>query len=150
MIIAVLAAVAITGCGGSGAGSSLSGFKTGFASDKASFHQLGLDLQHAIATAQTKSDSALADEIGRLAARARAQAHSLADLSPPARFQPRVRQLQQAFMAVGADLSRISTAARRHDGASARSATLALIQDASRVKSGDTAISADLHLPTSG
>lgn len=142
---AVLLAAILVGCGGS-SGPSLSAFKSGFAAEKKSFHSLGLDLQRAITTAQNKTDAQLAAEIGALATRARRQAGSLGRLNPPSRYRRNLKRLEAGFNAVAGDLQQIAGAATRHDATIARSATLALIQDASRVKAGDAAISAGLHL----
>jgi hypothetical protein len=145
-ITAVVLAAALAGCGGSSA-PSLSAFKSGFAADKTSFHSLGVDLQRAIATAQNKTDTQLAGEIGALANRAKQQAASLSKLNPPSRYKADLHKLTSGFSAVAADLRQIATAATKHDAATARAATLSLIRDAATVKSGDTAISGGLHLP---
>lgn len=145
-VAAVLLAATVAGCGGS-SGPSLSAFKSGFAAQKRSFHSLGLDLQQAIATAQNKTDAQLASEIGALATRARQQAGALGRLNPPSQYRTNLRRLQAGFTAVAGDLQQIATAATKHDATTARSATLALIQDAGKVKAGDTAISAGLRLP---
>ena len=144
--VVVLLAAVLAGCGGNSA-PSLSAFKSGFAANKKSFHSLGLDLQKAIATAQSKTDTQLAAEIGALATRARQQATSLGKLNPPSRYKADLAKLTAGFKAVAADLGQIATAATRHDAATARTATLSLIRDAATVKSGDTGISAGLHLP---
>ena len=149
MIVLILLAAALAGCGGANK-PSLAAFKSGFAANKQSFHSLGLDLQQAIATAQSKTDSQLATEIGALATRAKAQATALSKLNPPSRFRADLHTLESGFNAVAGDLRQIATAATKHDATTARSATEALIQDASKVKTGDTAISAGLHLPTTG
>jgi hypothetical protein len=149
MIVLILLAAALAGCGGANK-PSLAAFKSGFAANKQSFYSLGLDLQQAIATAQSKTDSQLAAEIGTLATRAKAQATALGRLNPPSRFQADLRALESGFNAVAGDLRQIATAATKHDATAARSATEALIQDASKVKTGDTAISAGLNRPTTG
>lgn len=149
LIAGALLSGALGGCGGASA-PSLSAFRTGFATQKQSFHRLGLDLQQAIATAQNKSDAQLASEIGALAQRAKAQASSLAQLNPPGPFKANLHQLEAGFNAVSADLSQIATAATKHDRTGAQSATVALIRDASSVKTADTAISSRLSAPAKG
>jgi hypothetical protein len=146
ILTSILLAVVLAGCGGSD-GPSLSAFRSGFAANKKSFHSLGVDLQRAIATAQNKTDTQLAAEIGALSARAKQQANSLARLNPPRRYKSDLQKLETGFNSVAADLSQIAAAATKHDATTARSATLALIRDASTVKAGDTAITAGLHLP---
>ena len=145
-VAAVLLAAILAGCGGS-SGPSLSAFKSGFRAEKKAFHSLGVDLQQAIATAQNKTDAQLATEIGALATRARQQASSLGRLNPPSRYRTSLKRLEAGFNAVAGDLQQIAAAATQHNASAARSATLALIQDAGKVKAGDTAISAGLHLP---
>jgi hypothetical protein len=144
--IALLAlGLAPAGCGSSAP--SLKAFKSGFTTNKASFRLLGLDLQRAIGTAQTKTNAQLATELSALAKRADAQASALAKLNPPSRYQSDLRKLESAFRAVGADLSRMTTAATQRDAAGARAGTEALLQDAAKVKTSDDAISSGLHLP---
>jgi hypothetical protein len=148
IVTALLLAALLAGCGNSAP--SLGAFKSGFSANKKSFHTLGVDLQQAIATAQHKTDAQLATEIGALATRARQQAASLGKLNPPSRYKRDLNKLVTGFKGVSSDLSRIATAATRHDNTAARSATVALVHDASSVKTADTAISAGLHLPTTG
>jgi hypothetical protein len=147
--IAMLLAASLAGCGG-GSAPSLSAFKSGFAANKKSFHSLGVDLQHAIATAQSKTDAQLATEIGALATRAKQQADSLSKLNPPSHYKAALTKLEAGFNSVAADLKQIATAATKHSAATARTATLALIHDASTVKAGDTAISNGLRLSRGG
>jgi hypothetical protein len=149
LIIAVLLSIALTACGGSAA-PSLSAFKAGFAGQRKTFRTLGVDLQQAIATAQNKTDAQLAKEIAALAVRAKNKASSLATLNPPSRYKTALHTLEVGFNAIAADLRQITAAATKHDAATARSATLALIKDASTVKAGDTAITSGLHLSANG
>ncbi len=139
-------AVAVAGCGGS-SGPSLSTFKSGFATDKKTFRQLGLDLQKAIVGAQGKTDAQLAAEIGALSTRARAQAASLAKLEPPSKYKADLQNLVAGFGSVATDLSQIAHAAGQHNNAAAREATQTLLKDASKIKTSDDAITAGLHLP---
>ena len=46
------------------------------------------------------------------------------------------------------DLKQISQAAANHDTATAKTATKQLIQDATKVKTADTALTSGLRLPT--
>ncbi|MGI8505595.1 MAG: hypothetical protein ACR2MK_02115 [Solirubrobacteraceae bacterium] len=143
---ATLLTVAIAGCGASNA-PSLSAFKTGFASDKAQFRKLGLDLQREIVGAKAKTDAQLATDLGALSVRAKQQAAQLSKLDPPAKYKAELQKLVSGFNAVGADLKQISVAATRHDGPTARTATGALGADAAKVKASDDAITAGLGLP---
>jgi hypothetical protein len=145
-LTATMLVIALAGCGSSSA-PSLSAFKSGFSANKATFRRLGLDLQKAIATAQSKTDAQLATDIGALSGRAKRQAASLAKLNPPSRFRADLHKLVAGFDAVAGDLRRISVAAAKRDAVSARAATVALLSDAARVKAGDSAISSGLHLP---
>ncbi len=146
LLAVALLASSLAGCGGSSA-PSLSVFRTGFSTQKQSFHKLGVDLQQAIATAQTKSDAQLATEISALARRARQQASSLGRLNPPNRFKADLQMLEGGFSAISTDLTQIAGAATKHDRTAAQSATLALIRDAGTVRTGDTAISSGLSAP---
>jgi hypothetical protein len=143
---AITLALAVAGCGGSSA-PSLSAFKAGFKTDKATFRQLGLDLQKAITGAQAKTDAQLATEISALASRASAQASAIAKLNPPAKYKADAHQLAAGFRAVSADLSAIAHAAVKHDAATAKSATVTLLHDAAKVKTSDDAITKGLGLP---
>lgn len=143
---ATLLTIAIAGCGGSNA-PSLSAFKTGFASDKVQFRKLGLDLQREIIGAKAKSDAQLATDLDALSARAKQQAAQLSKLDPPAKYKADLQKLVSGFDAVGAALKRISVAATTHDGATARTATGALVADAAKVKASDDAITSGLGLP---
>jgi hypothetical protein len=142
---AITLALAVAGCGGSSA-PSLSAFKAGFKTDKATFRQLGLDLQKAITGAQAKTDAQLATEISGLASRASAQASAIAKLNPPAKYKADAHQLAAGFRAVSADLSAIAHAAVKHDAATAKSATVTLLHDAAKVKTSDDAITKGLGL----
>ncbi|MGI9183411.1 MAG: hypothetical protein ACR2GZ_00380 [Solirubrobacteraceae bacterium] len=142
----VTLALVLTGCGGSSP-PGLSAFKSDFKSDKASFRQLGLDLQKAITGAQTKTDAQLAAEIGSLATRATAEASSIAKLNPPDKYKADTHKLSAGFRSVAADLRSIATAAVQHDAATAKQATKRLLADAAQVKSADDAITKGLRLP---
>jgi hypothetical protein len=146
---AIMLTLAVAGCGGSSA-PSLSNFKTGFKNDKATFRQLGLDLQKAITSAQSKTDAQLATEIGALASRASQQASAIAKLNPPAKYKADTQKLTAGFRAVAADLRAISAAAVKHDAAKAKRATETLLADAAKVKTSDDAITTGLGLPVNG
>ncbi|MGH2866954.1 MAG: hypothetical protein ACRDNK_05215, partial [Solirubrobacteraceae bacterium] len=122
--------LALTGCGGTAP--SLSKFKSDFTSDKASFRQLGLDLQKAITGAQAKTDAQLATEISSLSVRASAEASSIAKLNPPAKYKADTQKLSAGFRAVATDLRSISTAAVKHDAAKAKQATKSLLAEAAK------------------
>jgi hypothetical protein len=149
-VVAALLVIALAGCGSSASSSSapsLSAFKSGFAADKAQFRKLGLDLQHAITGASSKTDAQLAAEIGALSTRAREQASQLSQLKPPAKFQGTLRELAAAFNAVAGDLNQISSAATKHNAQAARAATVTLLRDAAKVKATDKTLTASLGLP---
>lgn len=142
----LVVAIALSACGGTST-PSLSVYKAGFQSDKAAFHRLGLDLQSAIVGAQTKTDSQLAAELGAIATRAAAEARQIARLNAPARYKADTTALAAGFRGVATDLRAISSAAAKHDAASARAGTLTLLRDAAKVKASDDAISKGLGLP---
>jgi hypothetical protein len=145
---AMVAALALAGCGGS-SGPSLSAFKSGFSADKTQFRKLGTDLATAITGASKKTDAELATELGALSARAKQQAAQLSKLNPPPKYKTELANLVSAFNAVGADLTSISTAAAKHDAAAAGNATRTLVKDAAKVKTADTSVSKGLGLSTS-
>jgi hypothetical protein len=147
----VIAALALAGCGSSSPGQpSLSAFKSGFQAEKAAFRQLGLDLQKTITGAKAKTDAELATEIGALSGRASQQASQLAKLNPPAKFKTSLTHLVAGFRSVSTDLTSISTAAVKHNGPAAKTATETLLADAAKVKTADDAITKGLGLPASG
>jgi hypothetical protein len=147
----VIAALALAGCGSSSpAQPSLSAFKSGFQAEKAAFRQLGLDLQKTITGAKAKTDAQLATEIRVLSGRASQQASQLAKLKPPAKFKTSLTRLVAGFRAVSTDLTSIATAAVKHNGTAAKSATETLLADAAKVKTADDAITTGLGLSATG
>jgi uncharacterized phage infection (PIP) family protein YhgE len=142
----VLLAIALAGCGGS-SGPSLSSFKSGFAKDKTEFRKLGADLQTALTQAGSKTDAQLATELGTLSTRAKQQASQLSKLNPPAKFKTNLNTLVSSLKSIGGGLSQIATAATKHDAKTARALTTSLVQNASKVKSSETALTKGLGLP---
>ena len=144
----VIAALALAGCGSSSpAQPSVSAFRSGFRAEKAAFRQLGLDLQRTITGAKAKTDAQLATEISALSGRASQQAAQLAKLKPPAKFKTSLAHLVSGFRAVSTDLMSIATAAVKHSGAAAKTATETLLVDAAKVKTADDAITTGVRLP---
>lgn len=140
-ILAVaLAAVALAACGSSSAGPSLSAFRSAFTHDRVQFRQLGLDLEHTIGGAQSKSDAALAAELRPLSARAHQQAVVLSKLSAPTSYKRTLAALIAGFDAMSRDLRRISVAAAHNDAQTAGAATRSLVVDATEVKNADLTI----------
>jgi hypothetical protein len=151
--VAAVAAVALAGCGGSSSNSSansLSAFKSGFQSQKASFSKLGTDLQQAIATAPKSSNTTIAGEFSSLATRTTAAATALRTLKPPAKYSAEVSSLASGFDAVAADLSAVSTAATNNDGSAAKTASTKLVTDSTTVHAADLALTHQLGLPVTG
>jgi hypothetical protein len=144
---AMMAGLALAGCGGSSA-PSLSTFKSGFSADKKQFTKLGTDLAASITGANKKTDDQLATELTALATRAKQEAGQLSKLNPPSKYKSQLGDLESGFKAVSADLTSISAAATKHNSATAGAATRKLIQDAGKVKSADTALSKGLGVPT--
>jgi hypothetical protein len=147
--VAILATMTVTGCGSGTSSSSASqaDFKAGFAASQREFRKLGIDLAKDITRAGSRTDAQLAKEFRALAQRARHQAGRLAALKPPAKYTKRITSLVAGFRATQADLSKIATAATRHDASSAESATRTLLTDAAKIKTADTSLSRDLGLP---
>jgi hypothetical protein len=121
-------------------------FRHEFASTQTKFRRLGTDLGKAIRSAGSKTDLQLAAEFEKLAARARAQAGSLAKLNAPAKDRSGVKALSAGLDSVANDLGAIGRAARAHDGAKAKAADTALIRDAASFKRVDNALTAKLGL----
>jgi hypothetical protein len=144
---AIVAALALGGCGGS-SGPSLSSFKSGFSADKKQFTKLGTDLAAAITGANKKTDDQLATELTALAGRAKQQATQLSKLNPPSKYKSQLGNLKAGFNAVSADLTSISAAAAKHDSTAAGNATRTLLGDAAKVKTADTSLSKALGIPT--
>jgi hypothetical protein len=148
--VTMTASVAAAGCGSSKSSSSSTrhvDFKAGFATSQKDFRKLGTDIAKDITGAGTKTDAELSKQFGGLATRADQQASRLAALTTPARYTKRVTTLVAGFHALKADLSKISTAATKHDASSAEGATRALLTDAAKIKTADTSLSNDLGLP---
>jgi hypothetical protein len=149
--LAVLAAVALAGCGGSSSsGPSLSAFKSAFHARRLSFNRVGADLQKAIASAPSTSASAIATEFKSLATRTTAQAAALRVLKPPAKFSSQVSALATGFDGVAADMKSIATAATNNDATGAKSAATKLVTDSATVHTDDLTLTRALGLPTTG
>jgi DNA repair ATPase RecN len=131
-----------------GTGAPVSAFKADLLRDKAQFTAFGASLQKALLGAGSKTDAQLADELSALSDKAKAQAQRLSQLNPPAKYKTTVDNLVTYVTKVGADLKQISQAAVNHDAAAAKTATKQLIQDATKVKAADTALTTGLGLPT--
>ncbi len=140
-----LATLALAGCGS--AGSSPSAFRSSFLEQRTELRKLGADLATTIRQAAGKTDAQLAAQLVNLSARSAQQASRLAKLNPPSRYQGTLGELVSSFRAVGGDLHQIATAATRHDASAAKAELGSLLQDAKRVKAGDTTLSRALKLP---
>lgn len=150
-LIAAAAALAVlaAGCGSSSSGPSLSAFKSGFATEKATFRQLGTDLVTEITAAPHKSNAQIATDFSALSTRATVQAAALRGLKPPSKYKPQLNTLATDFDTVSADLKAISGSATSGDVSGARSQTTTLGQDSAKLKSVDVALSTALGLPAS-
>jgi hypothetical protein len=151
--VAAVAAVALAGCGGSNSSSSssapsLSAFKTGFESQKATFTKIGTDLQSAIATAPKSSNTAIESEFSSLATRTTQAAAALRTLKPPARYSATVSALASGFDAVAADMSAVADAAKSGNAPAAKAAAKKLVIDTTTVHSNDLSLTRRLGLPT--
>jgi hypothetical protein len=144
---ALAIALTLAGCGG-GSGPSRAAFKRDFAASQKQFRQLGTTIVAEIRGAGAKSDTTLATDFHALAARATRQGSGLSKLQPPAQYKRGVATMVSGFHALGGDLSKIAAAATQHDPTTARAATNAMLADAAKIKSADTAVSKSLGLPT--
>jgi hypothetical protein len=150
---AIAAAVALAGCGSSSSnssGPSLSAFKTGFEAQKTSFNQLGADLQKAISTAPSSSNSQIASEFASLATRTTAQSAALRKLKPPAKYSAALSQLASGFDTVAGDMQAISLDSTNNDAIAVKPAAVKLITDSAAVKAADLSLTHRLGLPTTG
>ena len=146
--LAVVASLAVAGCGSGKSSSSISqvDFKTGFAANHKAFGVLVTEIAKDLTGAASRTDAQLATEFGGLATRADQEASQLADLTAPSKYSKRMGTLVTGFHALKADLSTISTAATKHNAQSAETATRALLTDAAKIKTADTSLSKDLGL----
>jgi hypothetical protein len=150
--VAMTASVAIAGCGGSASKSTTTShvnFKAGFSGTQQAFRKLGTDIAQDITGAGNKTDAELAKEFRGLATRAGQEATQLAALPPPATYKTQMASLVSGFRSLKADLSKISSAASKHNATSAAKATRAMLTDAAKIKTADTALSKALGLPPS-
>jgi hypothetical protein len=147
--LAMMASIAVGGCGSGKSSSSISGvdFKTGFATSQKDFRELVTKMVKDLTAAGSQTDAQLAKEFSGLAARADQEASQLTDLTAPSKYAKRMTSLVAGFHAMKTDLSKISTAATQHDAATAESATRALLTDAAKIKTADTSLSKQLGLP---
>jgi hypothetical protein len=146
------ASVAIAGCGGSASKSTTTShvdFKAGFSGSQQAFRKLGTDIAQDITGAGNKTDAELSKEFRGLATRAGQEATQLAALPPPAAYKRQMASLVSGFHALKADLSKIAGAANKHNASSAAKATRAMLTDAAKIKTADTALSKALGLPPS-
>jgi hypothetical protein len=130
-----------------GTGGTVSAFRAALLSDKAPFAAFGASLQKTLLGAGSKTDAQLATELSTLSDTAKAQAQRLSQLNPPAKYKTTVDNLVTYVTKIGSDLKQISHAAVNHDATAAKAATKQLIQDATKVKAADTALTKGLGLP---
>jgi hypothetical protein len=158
-VVAAVAALTIAGCGGSSSnssssssssGPSLSAFKTGFQSQKATFSKIGTDLQQAITGASTSSNKSISSVFSALAARTTAAAAALRTLKPPAKYTAQVSSLASGFDTVASDLTAVANAAANSDASAAKTAATKLVTDSAAVHSADLALTHALGLPPTG
>jgi hypothetical protein len=148
-LLAVLGAVAITGCGSSSSAPSLSTFKSDYSADKTELTTLGNNLGTAISTANHKTNAQLATEFQSLSTSISQESAKLKKLQPPSAYKSEVDALTTSLAAVATDLHDISTAATAGDATKARTATTQLLKDAGAVKTADTALTTKLGLKKS-
>ena len=146
--LAMAASLTMAGCGSGNSSSSTSrvDFKTGVATSHKEFGALAIEIGDDIKGAGSKTDKQLAKEFAALATRADLEASRLAALRVPPKYSKRVTSLVAGYRAVKADLSKVATAATKHDATSAQTAARALLGDAAKVKTADTSLSKDLGI----
>jgi hypothetical protein len=135
-------------CGSTSEGtSSLRAFRSSFAAAMRQLRSINVELGSAIARAGTRTDPRLAPTLSALAGRAEQEASALGQLSPPARYNSRLRALGSALIAVGFDLSTLSTAAAERERSAAESATKKLRANAVDLRLAEMTVSTSLGLP---
>lgn len=148
LLAALATAALVAGCGG-GDGDDAKPDTAKFQSDaKAAATEtgkIGADIGTAVQGARNQTDAELAASFTELASRARAVVADLNGLDPPAASRAKVNALVGALGTGAQDLDAIATAARAHDAASARAATVTLGRDSPAIKVAKDALEADLE-----
>lgn len=129
------------------AGGSTSAFVTAYAPVRTELNTIATDLSSTLTNASSTTDVQLADKLDRLAQRTTAGVLHLRALTPPASVSSAYHAQTAGLAAIAADISRLATAARAHDGRAARQASNKLVADVKAEKPRSDAIKATLHLP---
>ena len=116
-------------------------FSAAYGADRTQLRQLGLDLSKGIRRARSRTDAYLALEFSDFSTRAREQASAMHTLRVPNNYAATMASLVRALKAIASDLRSISRAAAAHNVGAAESATKTLLNDATKVKSADDALS---------
>jgi len=132
-LAALLAAIAIAGCGGSDQPSAADA-QSAYKPLRTQIVALGGSIGDAITNAGRQTDVALASTFAALAARGRSAVARLDELDVPKDLVAERNALRDAIDKGTGDLSDIATAARAHDAAAARTAASQLVTDSEQIK----------------
>jgi hypothetical protein len=148
-IVALVAVLALTACGGSSKSSTTdqtATFKTNFKAVTGQLKQTSHAIGIAIQTAPSKTNSQLAATFGNLATQWGARSGQLSGLHPPASVGTEFSSLRASAGRVLADLTAVSSAVVSNSVDAARRATGSLVRDILRAKAAATAIDAKLGI----
>jgi ABC-type enterochelin transport system substrate-binding protein len=132
-LTALLAAVALVGCGSSSDQPSASDAQSDYASVRTQIVGLGSSIGTAITSASRETDAQLASAFSALAVRGRAAVARLDAIDVPDSLTAKRDALRDAVERGVGDLRDIATAARDSDAAAARAAAAQLIADSQQI-----------------
>jgi hypothetical protein len=136
-VLAAVAALALTGCGGDQRDS----FRDDYRSLDAQIGTLGEDVGTTITGAANKPNGQLSARFDALARRARDLVNRLDDTDPPANLAGARDRLSRALRGIARDLRTLAGAAASGDGGSARTATVRIALDSPAVRNARAALS---------
>jgi len=145
-LVALLATVALIGCGSSGSSQpSASDAKTAYAPLRVQIVAIGGSIGAVITAANRETDVQLESAFSALAARGRAAVARLDSLKVPDSLVAKRDALRDAIDKGTGDLSDIATAARAHDAAAARTAAEQLVSDSQQIGTARAAFESALN-----
>jgi hypothetical protein len=144
-LTALLAAVALSGCGGGSGQPSAADAKAAYASARAQIVGLGGSIGAAIGAASRETDVQLASAFDALATRGRAAVATLDALRVPGSLAAKRDALRNALEKGVGDLVDIASAARASDASAARTAAEQLISDSRTIRQARAAFERALN-----
>ena len=136
LLTALLAAVALSACGGGDEETTTADFRKDYAPISAAIRGLGTEVGAAVTSAKGKSDLELQEQFADLADRANVVADDLAEAKTPddAAITTTRAALVTGVRKAAADLDAISGAAAANDGEAAKAATIRLAKDSEGIR----------------